>query len=785
MRSIYVLNEYGVSMTILKKLFDLKISYLDLEVFKEQILKENKIIKDQITVIMSALEQSKKTTNQNYISELQLYGLSRNYTLYLIENNITLQDIINNTEEEFCTKFSVKRKLYNEATSAYQKLVENNFNIKKVDDYSIYLLEILKEEAQLQSITYEELLAKLKELTYPLEELDKDLAHLSNKAKIIIVDNKLTYNSPSILDFVQTLDEKKQYILHSRYEGNTLQEIALNLSITRERIRQIIETIYSKMPIVKEDKYQYIYKKYELSEKEFTTIFEEPKSTYYYLFDKYEKGHYDFLDIENEPFVDEEMLKRIKSLKNIICINDTYIECDRTGITKYYMKNYLTGEITIPELLKRMNNYLAQEFSKYNIEPYDSEHNIETLLSRKNWCVFGRNKKVRYYEMNLLSENDLTNLENILDVEYGLYSSLYFFENNKDLMSELDIRNEQELHNILRNLISNPKVSYLRMPNILIGYTDKKDFFLDKIFELSPISQQDFLNIMRTQYGHREDTLLSYLNLEFGDYLTNNEIISKNIELKESEMNLLKTHLTKTIYSKNEFKDILLSLNLENTNQFLTNINLKKIDYKISGKYILKRSCQNLEQAIYNGILKGEITHSFLNISSTSWATIYKMEKEYKVIEINNKYYPFENIYNTGITRTDIDVLLDLVTSKFSRNNIYFTVKNIRDELSCNLLETKPITDSVISSLVKLLPNFKKVQWHGNVIFCYSPTENVSRTLFLKSVIEKYNCHDVKELKKILKEDYAVEVNEDQIINIIYQIGIGNIKNNLTNSLTI
>lgn len=209
MRSIYVLNEFGVSMTILKKLFDLKISYLDLEIFKEQILKENKIIKDQITIIMSALEQSKKTTNQNYIGELQLYGLSRNYTLYLIENNITFQDIISNTEEEFCTKFSVKRKLYNEANSAYQKLVENNFNIKEVDDYSIYLLEILKEEAQLHSITYEDLLAKLKESTYPLEELDKDLAHLSNEDKITIDDNYIIYNSPSILDFVKTLDEKK------------------------------------------------------------------------------------------------------------------------------------------------------------------------------------------------------------------------------------------------------------------------------------------------------------------------------------------------------------------------------------------------------------------------------------------------------------------------------------------------------------------------------------------------------------------------------------------------
>ena len=56
------------------------------------------------------------------------------------------------------------------------------------------------------------------------------------------------------------------------------------------------------------------------------------------------------------------------------------------------------------------------------------------------------------------------------------------------------------------------------MPNILIGYTNKEDFFKDKMTELSPLSVSEFLQILRKDYGHREDTMLSYLILDFKEY---------------------------------------------------------------------------------------------------------------------------------------------------------------------------------------------------------------------------------------------------------------------------
>ncbi len=538
MKSIYVLNKYGVSFTIIKKIFLLDILYIDLEFFGYSVLKDKGIIGRQSDLVMSAYYKSINDNAENSIIELQLYGLTRNYTNMLVERNITFEDIIQLTKEEFCNKYNVTRKMYIEVCEAYNNFAENNYNIPLKLEYSKYLLEIVKKIATLKMVDLAEVKESALKTSYPINYFNKDIDILTAQGLIEIKDNKITCKLSNIIDEINNMDTKKKDILLKRWNGCTLQEIANDHGLTRERIRQIIAGTYAKLPPVNEDKYKNIYEKYDLSEEQFISVFAEPKSTYYYLFDRYTKGKIEFTELEKDSDMDEEMLKRIRLFNNEICFHGVYMNADRTDVTKYFMKYRIEGETTISELCRRVNSFISEDLSNYNIETYKSDHNLEAILSRKNWCVFGRNKKVRYYEMDLLSEKDMSQLNDLLNVEYGLYSSLYFYENNRELMEALDIRNEQELHNILKNLITKANVIYLRMPNILIGYRDKEEFFLDKFAELCPISQAEFLSIMRLKYGHREDSLLSYLTLEFNEYLKGNQITSKPMDLRFEQMKI-------------------------------------------------------------------------------------------------------------------------------------------------------------------------------------------------------------------------------------------------------
>ncbi len=776
MKSIFILNNYGISMTVLKKIYELGITYLDLEFFGESILKEKGISTSQRQEIIKAFWKSKNDqyAYTNIINELQFYYIKRNVLMMMNDRKVVLNDISALNEDEFCVKYAINPKYYQGIKTSYEMLKNNNFHIPKKDDYSDYLLKAISSLDDDKDIEMSKILCYLLNTTYPISHFYTDISKLERENKIKVIDEKISLIFPSILLRIQDLNEQHKNILLERLSGQTLKQVGDKYNLTRERIRQIIEKEYMKIEKVAEDKYKHIYEKYDLSENEFLTIFNEKKSTYYYLFDKYQKGKLNFVELEKEYFNNEDILKRIKSLKKEIYIDNMYIIGDRANVTKYYLKYKCNNEIKVKDLFYRINDFIINDLSNYKIDIYESIHNLEGFLERQSWCISGNKYNIRYYEMELLSENDLINLKEMLNVEYGLYSSLYFYENNKDLMEELNIKNEQELHNLLRNLIFLDNVTYLRMPNILIGYKNRKDFFEDKMTELAPLSVSDFLKILRNNYGHREDTMASYLALEFKEYITGDKIIANVVELPTDYLDNIISKLNKNVYSINEFREILNNFNLSsnNTQQILNNLNLSKLNYKIIGNYIIKNNYNNLEEAFYNAIIRGEISCSNLRMSSTTYAIISKLEKNYKIIEIDKKYYAFERLYNLGLTKNEIFDFINVIKETFSINNYYITPTLIRAKISHSLLQNKMINDSIICSLIKLIDGFRKISWHNNIIFCYCPKGNASRKTFLLSILEENKDIKLSEVQNILKEKYGVILNEEQIRYIGYDIGV-------------
>jgi len=766
MKSIFMLEKYNiVSMTILKKLYESNVSYLNLECYGEKILKDLKLRQPVIEDIMASFEKSRNDPERNSISELTMYGLIRTHCILLKEKNVTISDIESLTKEEFCHRFDIKEKVYHAIIESYTLLKEHNFNIPFQNDYSEIILWILKNKALFTNISKEDLKNILERTTYPLEYLESDIKLLDQKDLIEVNGEYLCYNVPPLKEKVlevKRIDDRNLEILNQRLSGLTLNEVGEKFGVTRERIRQIIENIYSKLGIVKEDKYKTIFEKYDLSHQEFTTIFQEPTETYYYLFDRYQHGLKELSEIKEEEFVDEAMEERINSLLNYCLIDGEYVIATRNGITKYYLKNKCDGEMFVDDLFNNLNQFIQTKFPNGEIPLYESSHNLEGILGRKEWCISGKNKKYRYYEINLLSKEDIEALSNMLNVEFGLYSCLYFYENNLDLMEQLDIRNEQELHNIIRNVIKVENVEINRMPNLLIGYQDKNTFFIDKFNELSPITMDEYLKYMRINFGHRKDSLLGYLASELEEYITNGMINTKIDTLLVEETELLTNAFSKTLYLLNDFYKQLKELGIKDISKVITNMNLKKIGYKLFGSFIIKDHFTTLEDAFYQSIIHGEFHKKMVNYNSTTYEMINRLEKSKKIIEINEKYFPYEIIYNLGITEDDIEEFETNLKLVFYNSKQYFTVKTIRNMINAKLLRNNNVPNSLIVSFTRNIKETKRVIWHGNSIFIYQETAP-SRKQFLTDYIRQNEGLNLKELSIKLKEDYDLEINPDQV----------------------
>ena len=97
----------------------------------------------------------------------------------------------------------------------------------------------------------------------------------------------------SVINQIQMCDNpsRNQLILLSRLEGNTLENIGNQFSLTRERVRQIIYQQLTVIPELEEDYYSSIFSYFSMDKQIFFSLFkDECLTTYNYLCMRYKKG---------------------------------------------------------------------------------------------------------------------------------------------------------------------------------------------------------------------------------------------------------------------------------------------------------------------------------------------------------------------------------------------------------------------------------------------------------------------------------------------------------------
>ena len=772
--NVFELYNYRVTKPSIDYLIEFKISpkqifYNGLGSLSELPLSNNK--KDSI------IEATKEMFNNNdknrTIYELLFQGISKIVCDKLVENNITINNIveldIHSLKKNYEIGYAMAEKLKNAIKKNNEIILEQNRSV----DTSQMLINILMECTREKEISFYDFkqLSKKSE-SYPFENFDFDYEKIMIKKQLTMNMYGIRYKFISFKDYVnQNYKEKIAEIIIKRYSGMTLEKIAKGYGLTRERVRQICMKINlgNIEEIFEEDKYKIIFEKYKWDIKMFCMIFEENEFTYNYLKDKYVVGTEPLNSILNDDYFTEIQKNIYKTNNKIIVTSDGTCIRNHYEFFKKFLVKYASNEIDIESLTEKYNNevdlYLELELDKLN------QRSLEGRLSNCDFAFFSGNHMVRYYDFNNLQEDSINQLKELIELSDGFYSTDYIFKNNINLMQELDIRSSNELHNILKLKIDDDEnnVYFIRMPNFLVGYTSKDEFLLDKLKEFSPININEFIEMLYEDYGHKKNTMLSYLTSNFNVHLNNNTFNVVSKKLDDLQIERLKQHLINPIYSLEYLERFLKDNNYEDINEIITNYNLNFIGYKLKNGFIISAEYSGVYQ--YFDMISEREDIVKLDDDLVKSAVIYNSLNYYcaenKLFKISNTIYITKRKMNSiGIKEEDIvKFRMDVRERYFDCD--YFSVNNIIDELDVNLFVSKGLTTSFIENLIYSIPEVHTLRIDNNRLFTFKKG-NISIKGFMIDMIYKYRNISLYSLNCEIEKNYQIKVSEEKLRGYLY-----------------
>ena len=767
MKSLYLLCEYGIPYGTVKNLNDKNITInniaFDSECLTKLLGKKSKKKDD----ILSAIPLILNNPKEDSIFSLIDFGLSSVIANNLFFKKIEISDVLLMDEE-------TAKNLYGINNSSYQKVIQSikeYMNSKKdtpiQHGYPNYVLNYIKNTFYNDKFTKESLEIGLSLLKYDTQYLDEDINFLIDSGELKYKEGYYFVSLPYLMESLNNLKEDHKIILLEKLEGKTLEYIGQERGVTRERIRQVIAKSRAKIPVVFEDTYSDLFSEYNFDCNTFCEIFEVEKYVYYYLKEKYSIGEKDKSDLLDLDILNDVQKEKLRKKCNIIIYNHENMVVNKNNILEAILKS-TSDQIEINQLLDLYNDFI-DKYNLQNVQNYLSKEearNVERVLSvsRKIICAYKR--RYRYFDIDSLSTVDITNLGNLLIVDSGAYSTELFFNDNPLLMKELDIRDEYELHNILKKLFSDSeKFNFTRMPDVLIDCNNKLDFIEDKIKELSPIGIDDFCQFIYENYGHKIDTFKALLMTNFNIYIDNYVLKVESPEFTDEQREIIKNYLQGDIYSIKTLKKLLTDLFDVDDFRLINNINLSKMGYKVRGNYIMKSNIISLEDYLKNKVLSNDyyfIESEYKKIGSTFYSYLYKMIYDMILFKIDeDKYITTKKLNKLGIEKRDI-IEFQNKTLEIISNNQYFNLSFIKRNMNFNNLKNEEFTDDFYETIVSIIPSIKTFTIDGNRMFIKSEVAP-TRELFISSIIEEKRKITIKELKKYLIDKYNIDIIESII----------------------
>lgn len=625
------------------------------------------------------------------------------------------------------------------------------------------------------------------------EKLKKIIGNLLADKELEYVDFRCYRVYRKFSDYLKictAVNDRSRDIVEQRLLGKTLEEIAQEYDLTRERVRQIIKrdvekirsqyTAETGLTWFDEDYYCHLYETYELDKKDGEQWLGIPQSVFRYLeLSDIKNGKKDLLSALEDYTLDAGLRLKIKNYlnRNKLYIDDRWIEKKRADLEEYVVRAFCTDDVSFESFIQIYNDFLVREDVAYDEDIY---YTSAVLRTRKNhladarYLLWKQNETIRYYDIDGQDYSELLDTLNLESFENIELSTLKFVEEYPDIMAKYDIRNQYELHNLLRKIV--PEGSYHdfccgRMPEIKFGTFDRNSALLDLLIDHAPISTEDFIDLIHHEYGYDRGTIMGTYLPPLSDYYYQGTYSVNYKMIPTQRKYLVQNALTDDFYYIDEIRKVYANLFPEADPEEINPYSLKDMGFVVLSRYAIQH--YDSLDAYYTDILTRndivDITpyrRRFVYVQ-TFYQKLYDLKRSMEIIEFEpNQIINIRKLERSGVDRDMLHAFCDSVYD-FVEDGTYFSIQSLRKVGFESDLFELGFSEWFYANILASDDRFSSIRAYSAIIL-YKGRKNISIKSFELAIVQSHGWIDVYDLMTELTDLYGC--CPDDRYDVVYKL---------------
>ena len=575
----------------------------------------------------------------------------------------------------------------------------------------------------------------------------------------------------------QIPNQRRGYVLTERLHGRTLEDIGNELNVQRERIRQITDKALAQHPTLYEDRYAEVFQKYDFSRDDFRLAFQENDTVFEYLKLAYKAG-----DLPSEKLMDDDSFpiafrragERI-AYKNCVQIGSTIVPCRRDALCDYALRQYAVDDISFSSFVDKYHALLSNLGIEDNPKLIISGRGYENKLAASKNVLWKHGKCLRYYPILLY---DYTNLLEALDLKQYTdveISALKLFNEHAELMREYDIRDEYELHNLLKKICteeSYPNVQFPRMPTIEFGNFNRDQQVMDLLLSCAPISKEDFAQRYEEEYGIKASSVMAnYLGC-IAAYLDGDTYRIDSPAMSDAMAQKLKGELTDDFYLLSELHEIYRRLFPDADRGLLNSYSITNLGFRIYSNYVVSGKYHSAVEYFRHILLDQDIVDiSVFKKSLLSTVTfcsqLYKLREEMEIVEFApQRYIQIRKLNQAGIGKEDLRGFCEDV-AEYVSDGEFFTVFSLQKAGFAHKLDEYGFDDWFYASILAENKDMFSYQRMGGTRLFRKGHEEVRLAGLIEVILYNQDSlsMDIYDLADYLWSEYQIKCSAWKLID--------------------
>lgn len=615
------------------------------------------------------------------------------------------------------------------------------------------------------------------------EEIRHAVGGLLAEGKLEYVDFRCYRVYPSFYEeldrYLETVDERKREIMARRYAGETLEAIAQDFGLQRERVRQIQAKENKKLrdtykartgfPVFAEDFYEALYTRCELPDAFWSEELALPERSINYLKYTYTRGKTKPEEILRDEAIPVSLRYRVRSFldRDKIRIDGRLFPKIRADVEDYAMQKYAQDEISFERFTELYNGMLEDNDIPFDEKIYYTGSVARTRvnrLSESRHCLWKQGARLRWYDIDARDYTELLEKLNLNSYRDTDVSTRKFMLEYPDLMEDYDIRDPYELHNLLKKIKDRcglGAINFSRQPILQFGEFDRLEMIRETIFALSPITQQDLLEYLYLEYGYDKQTMIGSLTPMSAWY--HNGVYSVDFkQIPEERVEPLRAALTEDFYYLDELRRLYKKLFPEADPEELNPYSLKSLGFVVNSNYAIQH--YSSAGAYFTYLLtKDEV----FDVSPLlrRYGSIVMFTQTFSDLQKAHRLFRFEKnqvISSRRLERLNVTeaMIEDYCASvrAFAEPDSYFTICSLRQDGFSHELDMLGLGDYFYASLLSNDERFSYCRIFNELVLYNGGRAPVSKDDFLLTQLREYDSVEPEDFMQDIRDRFGLTI---------------------------